>query len=96
MSGVLRVRGDLTDPRNETIRAYQHGTQAQRILNVSRDISDPPNPAACKRLQRCTSIKVQEQAATRPQEIADPRPVGQLEVRNAAADERMIAAEIIA
>ena len=95
LSSFLMVRGGVAGPSDEAIGAHEHGAQTQPILRVACDIRDPMPPAACKRLKRRGSVKVQQQAFPGPEELAELRPVGQLEVGGAAAHERMAAAKII-
>ena len=60
LRSFLWVRGGLNGPGHKAIGAHEHSAQAQPILGVTCDIRDSTTPAACKRLKRCTSVKVQE------------------------------------
>ena len=64
----------------------------QPILGVARNIGNPVAPARRKRLKRRTGIKVQEQVFSRPDKLAGCPPVGQFDIRRAAANNRMAAA----
>jgi hypothetical protein len=51
------VRGRLSGPGEDAIRAHKQGVQTPPIFGVTGDIGDPIAPAAGKGLKRCASVK---------------------------------------
>src|ERR1700733_14742241 len=73
LRSFLMVRDSLTGPSDEAIGAHEQSAQTQPIPGVTCDIGDPTAPAACERLKRGASVKVQQQAFPLPEEFAELR-----------------------
>ncbi|CAB3757441.1 hypothetical protein LMG29660_03114 [Burkholderia puraquae] len=92
-SSALDARRIVTGPRDATIGPHEHGAQSQPVFRIARKIRDPVAPAVGERLKRPSCVEVQQHALVEPDVVAKPRFVGQFEVGNAAAHERMTTAE---
>src|SRR3569833_839865 len=90
------IGGSFSGPGDDAVRSYKPSAQTQPLPCVACDIGDPVAPAAGKGLKRWARVEVLQQAFSLPEEFAGPRSVGQFEVRNAAAQQRVSAAEIVA
>ncbi|MGY2847135.1 hypothetical protein ACVIWU_002989 [Bradyrhizobium sp. USDA 4509] len=96
LSSFLQIRLNVCGPSHKPVGSHQHRPQAEPIADLACDIADPPMPAIGKRLQGRAPIKVQQQAATISEQLAELRAAGELEVGRAAARQRMVAAKIVA
>ncbi len=86
----------IARPGNEPIGTHQQRTQSEAILGVASHVPDPVAPKAIQRLERRRPAEVEQQALPISEQGAGPRSVLQLEVRAAAALERVLVAEVVA
>ena len=86
----------IARPCNEPIRTHEQRAQSKAILGVAGHVPDMVAPKAIKRLERRLPAEVQQQTVSISEQCAEPRSVLQLEVRAAAAHERVLFAEVVA
>ena len=83
-------------PRDETIGTDKHGAQTQFVLRLAADIGDAVFQAICQRSKRLVGIEIEQKALAGSEIFAKPRPIDQLEIRHAAAHQRMAIAKVMA
>ena len=92
IKGAARFAG----PGDEPIGPHEQRAETKAVLGVAGHVPHLWAPTAVERLQATAPAEVQQQAGSSPQQRAEPRSVFQLEVRAAAAHQRVLFAEVVA
>src|SRR3954451_1833474 len=92
----LPIGGALTDPGDHPVRPDEHGTRSEVVARRATGVPDQALPPHRRVAQATVGAEIQHDASAVPHQVAETGAVLEAEVRRAAPDQRVLAAQVVA